>query len=83
MWEKDRTTTFAHVIQSYDTAFMKKETSDYSAITTWGVFYPSEGGGPALILVDIVKDRYEFPELRKSCKRTIRLLETRNCDNGR
>ena len=31
-----------HVIQSYDTAFLKKETADYSAITTWGIFYPSE-----------------------------------------
>ena len=27
-----------HIIQSYDTAFSKKETADYSAITTWGVF---------------------------------------------
>ena len=25
-----------------DTAFLKKETADYSAITTWGVFYPNE-----------------------------------------
>ena len=32
--------TLHHVIQSYDTAFLKKETADYSAITTWGVFYP-------------------------------------------
>ena len=31
-----------HIIQSYDTAFLKKETADYSAITTWGVFYPNE-----------------------------------------
>ena len=31
-----------HVIQSYDTAFLKKETADYSAITTWGVFRPNE-----------------------------------------
>ena len=30
-----------HVIQSYDTAFLKKQTADYSAITTWGIFYPS------------------------------------------
>ena len=29
-----------YVIQSYDTAFSKRETADYSAITTWGVFYP-------------------------------------------
>lgn len=54
-----------HVIQSYDTAFMKKETADYSAITTWGVFYPSEDQGPQLILLDALKGRYEFPELRR------------------
>ena len=54
-----------HVIQSYDTAFLKKETADYSAITTWGVFYPSEDEGANLILLDAVKGRYEFPELRR------------------
>ena len=54
-----------HVIQSYDTAFLKKETADYSAITTWGVFYPNEDSGANLILVDAIKGRYEFPELRR------------------
>lgn len=33
-----------YVIQSYDTAFSKRETADFSAITTWGVFYPEEVG---------------------------------------
>ena len=54
-----------HVIQSYDTAFMKKETADYSAITTWGIFYPDEDSGANLILLDAIKGRYEFPELRR------------------
>ena len=54
-----------HVIQSYDTAFLKKETADYSAITTWGIFYPSEDEGASLILLDAIKGRYEFPELRR------------------
>ena len=54
-----------HVIQSYDTAFMKKETADYSAITTWGVFQKNEDSAPMLMLIDMVKDRYEFPELRR------------------
>ena len=54
-----------HVIQSYDTAFLKKETADYSAITTWGVFYPNEDSPPALLLLDAIKGRYEFPELRR------------------
>jgi len=63
-WEGD-VPTLHHVIQSYDTAFMKKETADYSAITTWGVFYKNEDSGPQLILLDAVKDRLEFPELRR------------------
>ena len=54
-----------HVIQSYDTAYLKKETADFSAITTWGVFRPSEDGPQQLILLDAIKDRYEFPELRR------------------
>ena len=37
-WESDQLPPLEHVIQSYDTAFMKKETADYSAITTWGIF---------------------------------------------
>jgi predicted phage terminase large subunit-like protein len=54
-----------HVIQSYDTAFLKKETADYSAITTWGIFYPNEDSPACLILLDAIKGRYEFPELRR------------------
>ena len=42
---------------------MKKETADFSAITTWGVFYPEEDKPANLILLDCVKERYEFPEL--------------------
>ena len=57
-----------HVIQSYDTAFLKKETADYSAITTWGVWYPSEDEGANLILLDAIKGRYEFPELKRLAK---------------
>ena len=53
-----------HVIQSYDTAFSKKETADYSAITTWGIFYPEEGGAPAMILLDALRGKYDFPELK-------------------
>ena len=65
IWEKDELPYVEYVIQSYDTAFLKKETADYSAITTWGVFYPNEDSKPNLILMDTVKDRFEFPELRR------------------
>jgi predicted phage terminase large subunit-like protein len=64
-WDKEYIPPLQHVIQSYDTAFMKKETADYSAITTWGVFYNNEDSGPQLILLDAIKDRFEFPELRR------------------
>jgi len=64
-WEHEELPALQHVIQSYDTAFMKKETADYSAITTWGVFQPTEDDPPNLILVDSLKGRYEFPELRR------------------
>ena len=53
------------VIQSYDTAFLKKETADFSAITTWGVFYENEDAPANLILLDMVKGRWEFPDLRR------------------
>ena len=64
-WEEDEMPPLQHIIQSYDTAFMKKETADYSAITTWGVFQKNEDSPPSLILVDSLKGRYEFPELRR------------------
>jgi predicted phage terminase large subunit-like protein len=65
MWDKPYIPSLEHVIQSYDTAYMKKETADFSAITTWGVFYIDEDSGPQLILLDALKQRLEFPELRR------------------
>ena len=64
-WKHDWIPDLHHVIQSYDTAFLKKETADFSAITTWGVFYPDNDSGPNLLLLDSVKERLEFPELRR------------------
>ncbi len=44
-WTNERIPPLQHVIQAYDTAYMKKETADFSAITTWGVFFPSTNTG--------------------------------------
>ena len=63
-WKRDGVPALKHVIQSYDTAFSKKETADYSAITTWGVFFPEEGGGPQIILLDAFRVKFDFPELK-------------------
>ena len=65
-WEQKNVPNLEFVIQSYDTAFTKRETSDYSAITTWGVFIRKKLGDPqALILLDSQKDRWDFPELKE------------------
>ena len=68
VWAEDHIPKLHHVIQSYDTAFLKKETADYSAIKTWGVFYPTQDSGPNLILLDALKGRYEYPELKRVAK---------------
>jgi|TARA_B110000285_G_scaffold206825_1_gene245707 predicted phage terminase large subunit-like protein len=63
-WEKKEIPPTSYIMQSYDTAFSKKETADYSAITTWGVFKPKEGEPEALILMDAQRGRWDFPELK-------------------
>ena len=74
-WEKDDIPHLKYIIQSYDTAFSAKETADYSAITTWGVFEPEEGGPPALILLDAKKGRWNFPELKSIAQEEYKYWE--------
>ena len=65
MWEKEEIPPCKYVLQSYDTAFSKKETADYSAITTWGIFEPEEGGPDHIVLLDAKRGRWNFPELKE------------------
>tara|TARA_R100001440_G_scaffold26491_2_gene43314 strand:+ start:6637 stop:8109 length:1473 start_codon:yes stop_codon:yes gene_type:complete len=67
-WEKEDIPKLSYVMQSYDTAYSKKENADYSAITTWGVFYPVEGEAPNIVLVDARRGRWDFPELKRIAK---------------
>jgi len=64
MWEKKDIPDLSYIIQSYDTAFSKKESADYSAITTWGIFQPEEGGADHIVLLDAQRGRWNFPELK-------------------
>tara|TARA_R110001606_G_scaffold161505_1_gene305413 strand:- start:2805 stop:4268 length:1464 start_codon:yes stop_codon:yes gene_type:complete len=66
LWEKEKIPPVKYIIQSYDTAFSKKETADYSAITTWGVFNPEDGGPDNIILMDARRGRWNFPELKQA-----------------
>ena len=67
VWEKDDPPYCDFVIQSWDTAFLKTQRSDYSACTTWGVFYQDDDNGVQqanIILLNSFKKRMEFPELK-------------------
>jgi len=66
VWEGERPPPCEFIIQSWDTAFTKNERSDYSACTTWGVFHKDENENDThIILLDALKERLEFPELKQ------------------
>jgi predicted phage terminase large subunit-like protein len=68
IWHKDTPPVCDYLIQSWDTAFEKNSRADYSACTTWGVFYHPDVNGVEtanIILLDAFKERMEFPELKK------------------
>ena len=67
-WEHEDPPHCEFIIQSWDTAFQKNERADFSACTTWGVFYQDDDTGlpqANIILLNAVKKRMEFPELKK------------------
>ena len=68
VWEKERPPICDYIIQSWDTAFEKNNRADYSACTTWGVFYKEVDGVEVanIIVLDAFKDRMEFPELKRT-----------------
>ena len=75
-WTDERPPKCEFIIQSWDTAFTKNERSDYSACTTWGVFYLNEDKNDAnVILLDAMKERLEFPELKKRAMEMYREFE--------
>lgn len=67
-WKYDEPPVCDYIIQTYDTAFSKKETADFSVISTWGVFYPDADSGPNLIALHVRKGRWDFPELKRIAK---------------
>ena len=67
IWDHDDPPQCEYIIQSWDTAFETKNNSDYSACTTWGVFYnEEENDSPQVILLDAFKERMAFPDLKQA-----------------
>jgi len=67
-WEEDHPPQCEFVLQAWDTAFEKHNRADYSACTTWGVFYQEDENGAMqanIILLNAFRKRMEFPELKR------------------
>jgi len=68
IWEKDDPPHCDFTLMAWDTAFEKSQRSDYSALTTWGVFYHADDNGISqanIILLNAFRDRMEFPRLKQ------------------
>ena len=64
-WELDDPPDCEFILQSWDTAFEANNRADYSACTTWGVFFNEEENAYNIILINAYKDRLEFPALKR------------------
>ena len=74
-WEKDDPPKIDFMVQAFDTALTTKERSDFSVCHTWGVFESEEDGTQNVILLNKVKGKYEFPELKAMAHEQYKIWE--------
>jgi len=68
IWENEDPPRCDFTLMAWDTAFEKSNRADYSACTLWGVFEKEDENGTMqsnLILLNALRDRLEFPALKK------------------
>jgi predicted phage terminase large subunit-like protein len=65
IWSGDEPPDCEYVIVTLDAAAETHNRADFTGITTWGVFLNEEVSEYHIILLDSIKDRYEFPELKR------------------
>jgi len=63
-WKQENPPACEYLIMSLDAAAETHNRADYTAITTWGVFYNEETENHNIILLNSIKKRVEFPELK-------------------
>jgi predicted phage terminase large subunit-like protein len=63
-WKESKPPETTYIIMSLDTATEAKQRADYTALTVWGVFFNEEEHANQLILLDSIRRRIEFPELK-------------------
>lgn len=64
VWEKDDPPKCEFIIMALDAAQEKTNRADYNALTTWGVFFNEPTNNYNIILLNSIKERLEFPELK-------------------
>ena len=64
VWQKEDPPSCEYVIMSLDAAAETHNRADYTALTTWGVFLNEEVDNYNIILLNSIKKRMEFPELK-------------------
>lgn len=80
IWEPADPPECEYIIQSWDTAHETKTSSDYSACTTWGVWFNEEDNDNAnIILLDAIKGRWGFPDLKRRALEYYREWEPDAC----
>lgn len=65
IWEEENPPACEFIIMSLDAAQEANNRSDYNALTTWGVFFNEEVNNYNIILLNSIKKRMEFPELKE------------------
>ncbi len=65
IWEGEEPPKCEYIIQALDAAAELKNTSDFTSITTWGVFWNDAESANQIILLNSVRARLEFPELKE------------------
>jgi predicted phage terminase large subunit-like protein len=65
IWDNERPPNCEFLIMSLDAAQEANNRADYNALTTWGVFFNEETNNYCIILLNAIKKRMEFPELKK------------------
>jgi len=65
IWTKDDPPPCEYIIMSLDAAAETNNRADYTSITTWGVFFNEEEDMHNIILLNAIKQRLEFPELKR------------------
>ena len=65
VWKSESPPPCEYIIMSLDAAAESHTRADYTALTTWGVFMHDETNAYAVILLNAIKKRMEFPELKK------------------